>query len=173
MGGDYRWLLIRNVPLRDKMGNIVSWYGTAIDIEERHRAEDALRQSEAYLAEAQRLSKTGSFGWSVSTGEIRWSEETFRIFQYDRTTNPTVELILQRTHPEDAALVKQTIERALQDRKDFDYEYRLVMPDGSIKYVHVVAHALSDESGSIDFVGAVMDGNERKPAEEALHQAQA
>jgi C4-dicarboxylate-specific signal transduction histidine kinase len=84
-----------------------------------------------------------------------------------------VELILQRTHPEDAALVKQTIERALQDGKDFDYEYRLVMPDGSIKYVHVVAHALSDESGSIDFVGAVMDVTERKRAEEALHQAQA
>src|ERR1700719_1684739 len=84
MDGEYRWLLIRNVPLRDKLGNIVSWYGSAIDIEERHRAEDALRQSEGFLAEAQRLSKTGSFGWSVSTAEIRWSEETFRIFQYDR-----------------------------------------------------------------------------------------
>jgi PAS domain-containing protein len=83
-------LLIRNVPLRDQLANIVNWYGTAIDIEERHRAEDALRRSEAYLAGAQRLSKTGSFGWSVSTGEIRWSEETFRIFQYDRTTKPTV-----------------------------------------------------------------------------------
>src|SRR5882672_8057223 len=81
--GKYHWWLTRNVPLRNELGNIVNWYGTAIDIEERHRAEDALRRSEAYLAEAQRLSKTGSFGWSVSTGEVFWSEETFRIFQYD------------------------------------------------------------------------------------------
>ena len=95
----------------DELGNIVNWYGTAIDIEERHRAEDALRRSEAYLAEAQRLSNTGSFGWSVSSGEILWSEETFRIFQYDRTTKPTVELILQRVHPEDVVHVKQTIEQ--------------------------------------------------------------
>ncbi len=172
MDGDYRWLLIRNVPLRDKMGNIVSWYGTAIDIEERHRAEDALRQSEAYLAEAQRLSKTGSFGWSVSTGEVRWSEETFRIFQYDRTTNPTVELVLKRVHPEDAVYVKQTIKSASMNGKDFEHEYRLVMPDNSVKYVHVVAHTLNDKSGRI-VLGAVMDVTERKRAEEALREAQA
>ncbi len=172
MDGDYRWLLIRNVPLRDKMGNIVSWYGTAIDIEERHRAEDALRQSEAYLAEAQRLSKTGSFGWSVSTGEIRWSEETFRIFQYDRMTNPTVELVLKRVHPEDAVYVKQTIKSASMNGKDFEHEYRLVMPDNSVKYVHVVAHTLNDKSGRI-VLGAVMDVTERKRAEEALREAQA
>ncbi len=172
MDGDYRWLLIRNVPLRDKMGNIVSWYGTAIDIEERHRAEDALRQSEAYLAEAQRLSKTGSFGWSVSSGEVRWSEETFRIFQYDRTTNPTVELVLKRVHPEDAVYVKQTIKSASMNGKDFEHEYRLVMPDNSVKYVHVVAHTLNDKSGRI-VLGAVMDVTERKRAEEALREAQA
>jgi PAS domain S-box-containing protein len=132
-----------------------------------------LLQSEAYLSEAQRLSHTGSFGWRVSTGEVIWSEESFRIFQYERTTIPTVELILQRVHPEDMTLVKQTIERASQDGKDFDHEYRLVMPDSSVKYVHVVAHALGDESGSIEFVGAVMDVTERKRAEEALHQSQA
>src|SRR6202011_3382890 len=116
-----------------------------------------LQQSEAYLAEAQRLSKTGSFGWCVSTGEIRWSEETFRIFQYDRTTTPSVELVLQRVHPDDAASVKETIERASQDGKDFEHEYRLVMPDGAFKYVHVVARAERDESGQLEFVGAVMD----------------
>src|SRR3982074_2261979 len=129
---------------------------------------DELRRSEAYLAEAQRLSRTGSFGWRPSTGEIIWSEETFRIFQYDRATTPTVELILQRAHPEDAAVVKQTIERASRDGKDFEHEYRLVMPDGSVKYVHVVAHAFSDDSGSIEFVGAVMDVTERKRADMLL-----
>jgi NO-binding membrane sensor protein with MHYT domain/signal transduction histidine kinase len=135
--------------------------------------EEKLQQSEAYLSEAQRLSHTGSFGWKVSTGELIWSDESFRIFQYDRTTKPTVELILQRVHPEDAALVKQTVVRAAQDGKDFDHEYRLVMPDSSVKYVHVVAHALGDESSSIEFVGAVMDVTERKRAEEALREARA
>jgi signal transduction histidine kinase len=139
---------------------------------ERQRAEDALRRSEAYLSEAQRLSHTGSFGWRVSTGELLWSEETFRIFAYDRTTKPTVELVLQRTHPEDAALVKQTIERASQDGKDFDFEHRLLMPDDSVKYVQVVAHALRDETGNLEFVGAVMDITERKRAEEALRNTQ-
>jgi len=152
---------------------LTSWADRRFATQTLELQEQKLHQSEAYLSEAQLLSHTGSFGWSVPTGEILWSEETFRIFQYDRTTKPTVELILQRTHPEDAALVKQTIERALQDGKDFNHEYRLVMPDGSIKYVHVVAHALSNESGNIDFVGAVMDVTDRKRAEEALLQAQA
>jgi PAS domain S-box-containing protein len=124
------------------------------------------------LAEAQRLSQTGSFGWRLSTGEILWSEETFRIFQYDRTTTPTVELILQRVHPEDAALVRQTIERASHDGKDFEHEYRLVMPDGAIKHVNVVARALNDESDGIEFVGAVMDVSDRKRAEEALRRSE-
>src|SRR5947209_647755 len=119
--------------------------------------EEKLQQSEAYLAEAQRLSHTGSFGWKPSIGELIWSEETFRIFQYDRSTKPTAELVLQRVHPEDAAFVKEIIERASRDGKDFDFEHRLLMPDGAVKHVHVVAHALSDESGSIEFVGAVMD----------------
>ena len=113
----------------------------------RQRAE---QRSEAYLAEAQRLSHTGSFGWSVATGDILWSEETYRIFQYDQTSTPTVERILQRVHPDDVALVQETIERASQDGKDFDHEYRLVMPDGSVKYVHVVAHALREASGSTE-----------------------
>src|ERR1700726_594048 len=99
--------------------------------------EEKLRRSEAYLAEAQRLTHTGSWAWGVATGEITWSEETFRIFQYDRTATPTVELILQRVHPEDAELVQQTIERASQDGKNFEHQYRLLMPDGSVKYVRV------------------------------------
>src|ERR1700732_3853015 len=120
----------------------------------RQRAE---RRSEAYLAEAQRLSHTGSFGWRVSTGETTWSEETFRIFQYDRTIKPTAELVFERVHPEDATFVKQTIERASQDWKDLDFEHRLLMPDGSVKHARVVAHAEKDESGELEFVGAIMD----------------
>src|SRR5712671_739966 len=134
---------------------------------------DDLRRSEAYLAEAQRLSHTGSFGWRISTGEIIWSEETFRIFQFDRSTKPTVELVLQRVHPEDAALAKETIERAWQNGKDFEHEYRLLMPDGAVKHVHVVAHAERDESGELEFVGAVMDVSDRKRAEEELRRSEA
>jgi PAS domain S-box-containing protein len=126
------------------------------------------QRREAYLAEAQRLSHTGSFGWKLSTAEILWSDETFQIFQYDRTTRPTVELILQRVHPGDVISVKQTIERASRDGKDFDHEYRLAMPDGSVKYVHVVAHALRDGSGVTEFVGAVMDVTAAKEAEDKI-----
>ncbi len=135
--------------------------------------EEKLQQSEAYLAEAQRLSHTGSFGWKPSTGELIWSEETFRIFQYDRSTKPTAELVLQRVHPEDAALARVTIERASRDGKDFDFEHRLLMPDGAVKHVHVVARALSDESGSIEFVGAVMDITAAKQAEQTLRESEA
>ncbi len=135
--------------------------------------EEKLQQSEAYLAEAQRLSHTGSFGWKPSTGEIVWSEETFRIFQYDRSTKPTVGLVLQRVHPEDATLVQQTIERAAQDGKDFDFEHRLLMPDASVKHVHVVARGLSDESASVEFVGAVMDVTAAKQAEQTLRESEA
>ena len=131
-----------------------------------------LRRSEAYLADAQTLTHTGSFGWRPSTGEIIWSEETFQIFQYDRTTKPTVELVLQRVYPEDAALVKQTIERASQDAKDFEHEHRLLMPDGSIKCVRVLAHASRDKSGGIEFVGAVSDVTPRRRAEEALRKSE-
>jgi PAS domain S-box-containing protein len=143
-----------------------------LDIERKH-VEEALHENQTYLAEAQRLSHTGSFGWKPSTAVITWSEETFRIFQYDRTTTPTLELIVRRVHPEDSALVQQTVEHATQDEKDFDHEYRLMMPDGSLKHLHVVARALKDESGNVEFVGAVMDVTETKRAAEALLRTEA
>jgi PAS domain S-box-containing protein len=151
---------------------LTSWVDRRFATQALELQEEKLQETEAYLSEAQQLSHTGSFGWRVSTGNILWSEESFRIFQYDRTTKPTVELILQRVHPEDAGLVQQIIGRAVQDGKDFDFKHRLLMPDGSIKYVHVVAHALNDVSGSLQFVGAVMDVTEAKQAEEALRRSE-
>ena len=168
--GKYRWFLIRINPLRDEKGRILRWYGTRTDIEDRKQAEEALRRSRAYLTQAQSLSHTGSFGWKPSTGEHLWSEETYRIFQYHSTTKPTVELILERVHPEDRACAQQTIERAPRELKDFEHEYRMLMPDGSVKYLHIAAHAISDESGSIEFAGAVMDVTAAKEAEDRIRR---
>jgi signal transduction histidine kinase/CheY-like chemotaxis protein len=137
---------------------------------ELSRAEEALQRSEAYLAEAQRLSHTGSFGWNVSSGKICWSQETFRIFEYDLPTEPTLELVFCRTHPEDRAQVRQAIDRFSYERKDFDFEHRLLMPNGFIKYLRVVGRPSKDQSGSFEFVGAVTDISERKRVEEELHQ---
>jgi PAS domain S-box-containing protein len=143
------------------------------DITVRKQAEDALRQSQSYLAEAQRLSQTGSFGWRVATGEIIWSDETFRIFGHARVPSVSLDIVFQRIHPEDRARVRQTLDRASSDGRDFDHGYRLRMPDGSIKHVHATAHAVTDTSGGIEFVGAVTDITARKQAEEKLHEAQA
>ncbi len=139
---------------------------------ERRAAELALRRSEAYLAEAQRLSHTGSFGWSVLSGEISWSEETYRIFEYDAEVKPNLERVQDRVHPDDAAMVRQTIEQAAQDGRDFEHTYRLVVPDGSVKHVHVMARAVVDGSGGVEFVGAVMDETTAKRAEEALRRSE-
>src|SRR5712671_6039635 len=143
------------------------------EVLQRKRAEEALLRSEAYLAEAQRASHTGSFGWSVSSGNIVWSEEMFRIFEYDRACKPTVEGVLQRTHPEDRAFLQEKLDQAARDRKAFDFEHRLLMPDGSVKSVRVVGHpSTNNESGNFEFVGAVTDITDRKRAEEALRRSE-
>jgi PAS domain S-box-containing protein len=142
-------------------------------LKDQKRIEARLLHSELYLTEAQRLSRTGSFGWNVSSGDIIWSEETFRIFQCDRATKPTLEFIVQRTHPEDRAEVQKTMDQASRDGKDFDHEYRLLMPDGSVTYVHAIAHAARDASGRIEFVGAVTDVTGAKETERKLRRSEA
>jgi len=134
---------------------------------ERRRAEDALRRSEAYLDQAQAASHTGSFGWNAVTDEMYWSAETFRIHEFDGTAPPELAQIVRQTHPEDRDFHQQILDRARHERKDFDLEYRLLMRDGSIKHLQVVARAFADESGELKFVGAVMDVTRRKRAEEA------
>src|ERR1700730_2205145 len=176
--GQYRCLLVRAVPLRDETGRIVHWYATGIDIEDRRRAETALQRSEAYLAEAQRLSLTGSFAWNVSSGEVFWSDEMYRILGFDRATKSTHELLFQRIHPGDRDFVRATLHRASMYGTDLDIEHRLLMPEGFVKYVHVVGHTVSDETTSIEragleFVGAVMDVTAAKRAAEELHETQA
>jgi PAS domain S-box-containing protein len=132
-----------------------------------------LTESEACLAEAQSMSHTGSFGWVVSTGEIFWSEETFRIFEYDPAIRPTAELVLQRIHPEDKVIVRHVIDRAAEDGSDFDMEYRLLMPDKSIKYLHVIAHRRTDNSENLEFIGAVRDVTAAKMAQRKLKEDEA
>jgi PAS domain S-box-containing protein len=143
----------------------------AISLENARLYSD-LQRADAYLAEAQRLSHTGSFGWHVSSGEIVWSQEMFQIFGFGRPTELTLETIIQRIHPEDVELVQRFIDCAPHDAKGWDFEHRLLMPDGSVKYLRVVAHPLRDEAGELEFVGAVMDVTAPKLSQEALHKAQ-
>jgi len=171
--GEYRWHLLSRVPVRDENGNVVKWYAAGYDIEDRKRAEDTLRRRTAQLADAQRLSRTGSVSFRVAAGEIVWSEEAARIFGNAWDIKPSVELVLQRVHPDDVALVQQEIDRARQGGQEFDVEHRLMMPDGTIKHVHVLAHLVKDESGSDEIVGALMDITATKQAQDALSRAQA
>src|SRR5882757_852009 len=142
-------------------------------IRDQKRIEVALLQSEMHLTEAQRLSRTGSFGWNVTSEEIFWSDETFRILECDRTAKPSIELIFQRTHPEDRAAVQKTVQQASSEGKDFEHEFRLLMPDGSLKYVHAVAHAAVPASGNIEFLGAMTDVTVAREAERKLRRSEA
>src|SRR6266478_4741501 len=169
--GEVRYIRCVGVPVFEN-GILKSIVGTAMDITEQEELTQELRRREAYLAEAQRLSHTGSFGWDVSSGEINWSEETFRIFELEPKTKITTDLIVQRTHPDDRQAVQQVIERASSQRTEFALEHRLLMPDGSIKYVRVVGRPSTDEECPSEFVGAVTDITNQKQAEESLRQSE-
>jgi signal transduction histidine kinase len=138
------------------------------DISERKQSEEALQRSGAFLTEAQHLSRTGSFSWCVATGEIVWSEQVYRIFEFDQMAPVTLELISGRVHPEDIPLMKDMITRAGIGAEDFEYEHRLLMPDHSIKYLHLVAHATRNRHGHLEYIGAVQDVTKRILSEEAL-----
>jgi two-component system, LuxR family, sensor kinase FixL len=140
---------------------------------ERQRSEDARRRSETYLAEAQRLSRTGSFSWKIATEEQYWSEEIFRIYEYDFATKPTLDLVRRRSHPDDASILQQAFVQASSGAQNIDITHRLLMPDGSVKHVKVLAHPARDVADNVEYVGVLMDITAAKQAEEALQEAQA
>jgi PAS domain S-box-containing protein len=159
-------LAITRIPLEGPP----SFTGYLRDITERNRARQELRRSQAFLAEAQHLSRIGSFSWRVPTDEIAWSEQLYRIFQIDRDAQVTFELIGTRIHPEDLTVFQEHIERSRRDRSDVQVEFRLQMPDSAVKNVHVAAHIRGDH-GQLEYIGAVQDVTERRASEEALSKA--
>lgn len=168
--GEVRYVRCVGAPIVDE-GALKRIVGSALDVTEHELLTRELRRREAYLAEAQRLSHTGSFGWRPEHGEIVWSDETYRIFQVDPPINPTLSLILERTHPDDVGNVRERLERAAQLREAFDLEHRLLLQDGATKHVHVVAHAIEDNAGNLELVGAITDITERREASVALEKA--
>ena len=160
-------------PAKDGSGEIEEIIGTVMDVTEHELLTQELRRREAYLAGAQRLSHTGSFGWKPETGDMVWSDETHRIFEYDRSVKPTIDSLVQRVRPEDRAVVKEVINLAFTGATEFEHSYRLAMPNGRVKHVHVLASVLQDASGNREFVGAVTDITERKTAEEKIREQEA
>src|SRR5258708_20092098 len=138
---------------------------------ERAQREAALKRSEAFLAEAQRLSSTGSFLWRVPTGEMTWSEETYRIFEFDPGTRVTLELISSRYHPDDLALFYEWAGRASREAQDLEAEPRLRMGDGSIKHVHTLAHPTPNERGDLQYIAPLQHLPERRPSPDLLTQS--
>jgi PAS domain S-box-containing protein len=134
--------------------------------EDLRTAQAELQRRWQYLAEAQRLSHSGTFGWKVGTGELVWSDETYRILGFTRETNPTLDLVFDRIHPDDRDRLKLIRERAAQNGMDLDVEHRILLPDGVIKHVQVVAHAGRDGAGNLEYMGVVTDMTDRRRADE-------
>jgi len=167
--GEVRYVRCVGVPIVEN-GTLKRIIGTAIDVTEHELLTQELRRREAYLTEAQTLSHTGSFGWKPDTGDVVWSDETYRIFEYDRSVKPTIDSVMQRVHPQDRADFQRVIDGASRGTTDFEHTYRLLLPDERVKHVHAIAHALQDASGNREFVGAVTDITERKTNEERVRR---
>jgi PAS domain S-box-containing protein len=172
--GQYCWWFVRNVPLRDETGKLVRWYGTAIDIEDRKRAQEKLLRSEESLLEAQRLSHTGSWRHDIASGAVIVSPEMYRIFDIkpDDDTS-TMELFYSRLHPEDRKRVVDLYERAeIEKKTDYQVDYRIVLPDGTIKHLHTIGHPVLNESGQLlEYVGTTIDVTEQWQATAKLKKA--
>jgi len=169
--GVYRWFEVRGFPLRGPDGRILNWCVLLTDIDDQQRAEEALRRSEAHLSQAQRLAHVGSWVWQVAGRKtVYLSEEWYRIYGFDpKGGMPTWEERLQRAHPEDRAKWQAAIHRAIEEKSDYDLEFRILLRDGIVKYVHSVGQPVFDSSGElVQFVGVSMDVTERKQADEAL-----
>src|SRR5258705_1019854 len=161
--------------LRPADRSVDYFVGLVLDTTERKRAEERLQRSEAYLAEGQRISHTGSWAVKLPSEEIFWSEEVFRIYGLDPdTTNLSQRMAFQLIHPDDRALVQEAFRRAVREKTDYDVEHRALLSDASIKYLHALGHPVLNESGEvIEYVGTLADIAERKHAKEALHKARA
>src|SRR6266852_5307549 len=170
--GEVRYIRCVGAPAVENQ-SLKKYVGSAIDVTEHELLTQELRRREAYLTEAQRLSHTGSFGWKPESGEIVWSDETYRIFEYGHGVKPTIDLVVQRVHPEERADFLRVIDRASGGATHFEHTYRLLLPDGRVKHVHALAHVVQDASGNREFVGAGIDVTERKRAEQALGQSEA
>jgi PAS domain S-box-containing protein len=172
--GKYRWFLNRTVPLRDEKGNIAKWYATIHDIEDRKQAEEKLRRSEAYLLEAQRLGHMGSWAINVSLRDFIASPELLRIFACDpEKEKPTLEMFRKRIHPEDRPSLARMFNKARDAKTDYEMDYRIVLPDGSIRYAHSVGRAVFNASGNlVEYVGTTVDVTEHKCAEAALRASE-
>ncbi len=168
--GVYRWLQLRAAPLKDADGKVQRWYGINTDVEERKRAEEALARSEAFLTEAQGLSRTGSISLKVRTREMTWSPEAYRIFGYELSAQPSIDLVLQRVHSDDLARVQTSFDQAMRGSPYIDIEHRLSMPDGSVRHLHVVAHPVA-QTGEPEYAGALMDVTAARQTQEALHRS--
>jgi PAS domain S-box-containing protein len=172
--GEFRWHDIRGEPLRDRQGRIIQWYGQCVDIDEGKKFEDALRRSEAYLAEAQRLSHSGVSAYS-ETAILYGSEETYRIWGFDPAQGvPSREAVFQRIHPDDRERLSTEVQRAVSERRDYSTAYRIVLPDGTIKHLETIGRPAFSGSGElVEIVTTQMDVTVRKRAEEALRESEA
>jgi PAS domain S-box-containing protein len=162
-------------PVFDAEGRFTGYRGVASDLTDRRRAEQALRRSESYLAEAQRLSRTGSWGWNVATREItHWSQEMFRLYGFDAEAGiPPFEALQRRIHPQDRATLAEAAERAIRDGAEYELDFRVVLPGAGARYIHTIGHPVHDDAGNfVEFVGTDMDITERRRAEAEILESE-